>query len=42
MLVFGQADRLSKQSCADVDHVAVQPDLAVVTDPAHVVLITGG
>src|SRR5260370_4508494 len=38
-LVFSQSDRLAYQSFADVDHVTVQLDLAVVADAPHFLII---
>src|SRR5581483_411688 len=35
VLIFGQADRLADQSAADVDHVAIEFDLAVAADTTH-------
>src|SRR6185312_3941004 len=35
LLILGQANRLADQSAADIDHVAVELDLAVVADPTH-------
>src|SRR5260370_23009425 len=38
-LVFSQSDRLAYQMFADVDHVTVQLDLAVVADAPHFLII---
>jgi hypothetical protein len=35
VLRFSQPDRLTHQSCGDVDELAVEFDLSVVTNPAH-------